>query len=105
MFNASGGWDTTYLMDPKGLEGVNRLYKKDDILSLGEHRFAPNAKHIAGGMSNEDFFAKYAGELRVLNGFDLSVNNHTPCARYMAPANWIACIPYFPGFGCRMLRE
>ena len=25
VFNASGGWDTTYLMDPKGVEGINRL--------------------------------------------------------------------------------
>ena len=22
VFNASGGWDTTYLMDPKGIEGI-----------------------------------------------------------------------------------
>ena len=22
-FNASGGWDTTYLMDPKGTGGIN----------------------------------------------------------------------------------
>jgi hypothetical protein len=27
VFNASGGWDTTYLMDPKGAHGINRLYK------------------------------------------------------------------------------
>ena len=27
VFNASGGWDTTYLMDPKGVGGINRLYK------------------------------------------------------------------------------
>jgi hypothetical protein len=26
VFNASGGWDTTYLMDPKGTDGINRLY-------------------------------------------------------------------------------
>jgi len=84
VFNASGGWDTTYLMDPKGVEGVNRLYQRDDILTHGEHRFAPTAMHIQNGMSNEDFFTKYGPELRVLNGLDLSVNNHTPCARYMA---------------------
>lgn len=84
VFNASGGWDTTYLMDPKGVEGINRLYDAGDILTVGEHKFAPTAKHIEKGMSNEDFFAKYGAELRVLNGLDLSVNNHTPCARYMA---------------------
>ena len=55
VFNASGGWDTTYLMDPKGVEGINRLYKEGDILSRGPHHFAPTAKHIEGGLSNEDF--------------------------------------------------
>ncbi len=84
VFNASGGWDTTYLMDPKGVGGINRLYQHSDILTAGNHRFAPTAKHIASGMSNEDFFTKYGPELRVFNGLDLSVNNHTPCARYMA---------------------
>lgn len=84
VFNASGGWDTTYLMDPKGTEGTNRLYKTGDILTDGHHRFAPTAAHIEKGMSNEDFFKKYGRELRVLNGLDYSVNNHSPCARYMA---------------------
>jgi len=84
VYNASGGWDTTYLMDPKGVDGINRLYQQGDILTVGNHRVAPIAKHIAKGMSNEDFFAKYGPELCVFNGLDLSVNNHTPCARYMA---------------------
>jgi len=84
VYNASGGWDTTYLMDPKGVDGINRLDQQGDILTVGNHRVAPIAKHIAKGMSNEDFFAKYGSELCVFNGLDLSVNNHTPCARYMA---------------------
>ncbi len=85
--NASGGWDTTYLMDPKGVGGINRLYKTGDIQTAGEIRFAPTAKHISEGMSNEQFFAKYAPELLVLNGLDYSVNNHSPCSRYMATGN------------------
>ena len=85
--NASGGWDTTYLMDPKGVGGINRLYKEGDILTEGQVRFAPTAKHKSEGMSNEDFFAKYAKELLVLNGLDYSVNNHSPCSRYMATGN------------------
>ncbi len=84
VFNASGGWDTTCLMDPKGVNGINRLYEQGDILTAGEHRFAPTAKHIEKRMSNEDFFARYGRELRTFNGLDFSVNNHTPCARYMA---------------------
>jgi hypothetical protein len=84
VFNASGGWDTTYLMDPKGVNEINRLYKEGDILTDGNFQFAPNAGHIEQGMSNEAFFAKYGKELLVLNGLDYSVNNHSPCSRYMA---------------------
>jgi len=84
VFNASGGWDTTYLIDPKGINGMNRLYKEGDILNNGNIRYAPTAKHIAGGKSNEDFFAEYSRELLILNGLDYSVNNHSPCSRYMA---------------------
>lgn len=83
-FNASGGWDTTYLMDPKGINEINRLYKEGEILTHGNHRFAPTAAHIEQGTSNEDFYKKYGDELLVLNGIDYSVNNHSPCSRYMA---------------------
>lgn len=84
VFNASGGWDTTYLMDPKGVNDINRLYAEGDILTEGNLRYAPTASHIEAGMSNEDFFTKYGRELLVLNGLDYSVNNHSPCSRYMA---------------------
>ena len=86
VFNASGGWDTTYLMDPKGVGGINRLYQQGDILTEGNLTFAPNEKHIEAGtgMSNETFFKRYASELLVFNGLDYSVNNHAPCSRYMA---------------------
>src|SRR5215203_1431352 len=84
VFNASGGWDTTYLMDPKGIGDINRLYNEGDILSQGAHKFAPTKAHIPVGMSNEEFFAEFGRELLVLNGIDYSVNNHSPGARYMA---------------------
>jgi len=84
VLNASGGWDTTYLMDPKGIDGINRLYQHGDILTKGAHKFAPTAKHIQGGLSNEEFFGEFGNELLVLNGLDYSVNNHSPGARYMA---------------------
>ncbi|RYD82552.1 MAG: DUF1501 domain-containing protein [Verrucomicrobiaceae bacterium] len=84
VFNASGGWDTTYLMDPKGVGEINRLYKEGDILTKGNHKFAPTAAHIQAGMSNEDFYNEFGSELLVLNGIDYSVNNHGPGARYMA---------------------
>lgn len=84
VFNASGGWDTTYLMDPKGVNGINRLFKEGDILTKGAHRFAPIKKHAQGGMPNEDFYAEFGNELLTFNGLDYSVNNHSPGARYMA---------------------
>jgi Protein of unknown function (DUF1501) len=84
VFNAAGGWDTTYLMDPKGVNEINRLFKEGDILTKGHHKFAPTAKHKTGGMSNEDFYGEFGRELLVLNGLDYSVNNHSPGARYMA---------------------
>jgi hypothetical protein len=84
VFNASGGWDTTYLMDPKGINGINRLYEEGDIQTRGAHKFAPTAKHVQVGMSNEDFYAEFGDELLVVNGLDYSVNNHSPGARYMA---------------------
>jgi Protein of unknown function (DUF1501) len=84
VFNASGGWDTTYIMDPKGVGEINRLYKEGDILTKGQHKFAPTAKNIQAGMSNEDFFGEFGSEILTLNGLDYSVNNHSPGARYMA---------------------
>ena len=84
VFNASGGWDTTYLMDPKGVGGINRFYQEGDILTKGEHKYAPTEKHKQGGLSNEEFYAEFGNELLVLNGLDYSVNNHSPGARYMA---------------------
>lgn len=84
VFNASGGWDTTYLMDPKGVGGINRLYQEGDILTKGAHHFAPTGKTKTGGMSNEEFYNEFGNELLVLNGLDYSVNNHSPGARYMA---------------------
>jgi hypothetical protein len=84
IFNASGGWDTTYLMDPKGINGINRLYEAGDILTQGAHQFAPTEKHRQGGMSNEEFYTEFGKELLVFNGLDYSVNNHSPGARYMA---------------------
>jgi uncharacterized protein (DUF1501 family) len=84
VFNASGGWDTTYLMDPKGVNGINRLYKEGDILTKGAHQFAPIKQHAKGGMCNEDFYAEFGNELLTFNGLDYSVNNHSPGARYMA---------------------
>ena len=46
VFNASGGWDTTYLMDPKSVGEINRLFREGDILTKGNHKFAPTSAHV-----------------------------------------------------------
>jgi hypothetical protein len=84
VFNAAGGWDTTFLMDPKGINEINRLNNEGDILTKGNHKYAPIKKHAQGGMANEDFYAEFGDELLAFNGLDYSVNNHSPGARYMA---------------------
>ena len=71
-------------MDPKGVNGINRLYKEGDILTHGKHKYAPNAAHAENGMSNEAFFKAYGDDLLVFHGLDYSINNHSPCKRYMA---------------------
>src|SRR5262245_59945651 len=81
---ADGGWDTTSIMDPKGVNGINRLYQEGDIQTEGAHRYAPTAKHISGGISNEAFFKKYGRELLVVNGLDYSDNSHVIPRRYLA---------------------
>ena len=70
VFNASGGWDTTYLMDPKGVNGINRLFKEGDILTKGAHKYAPIRAHAKAGMPNEDFYAEFGDELLTFNGLD-----------------------------------
>jgi hypothetical protein len=84
VFNASGGWDTTYLMDPKGINEINRLYREGDIVSQGAHRLAPNKQQATGGLCNEEFYTEFGKDLLTLNGLDYSVNNHSPGERYMA---------------------
>jgi hypothetical protein len=63
VFNASGGWDTTYLMDPKGVNEINRLYQEGEILTHGTHKYAPIKQHAQGGLCNEDFYAEFGDEL------------------------------------------
>ena len=98
VFNASGGWDTTYLMDPKGTPEINRLYTDDQIGHAGPINFAPTAGRIADGeMTNRQFFERYGSDLLVVNGVDVSVNNHSPCSRYMATGELSSLVyPTFP---------
>ena len=98
VFNASGGWDTTYLMDPKGGPDINSGYGPNDHRMAGNIIYAPTEGNIAAdAMTNRTFFERYASELLVINGIDISVNNHSPCSRYVATGELDSRIyPTFP---------
>ena len=87
MISARGGWDPTYLCDPKPKGGpFNRLYNYNpDADKAGDFRYANIAldpklvtdplalPHL---MSNASFFPKHAGNLLVINGLNMQTNNH-----------------------------
>ncbi len=87
MISARGGWDPTYLCDPKPKGGpFNRLYDYDpDTDKVGPFRFADipiPANLVADPMSlpylmkSGDFFSKHAQNLLVFNGVNMQTNNH-----------------------------
>ena len=98
VFNARGGWDTTYLMDPRGTPDLNDLYREGEIREAGGIRYAPTEGRIQPDrMTNRTFFERYGAELLVVNGIDVSVNNHSPCSRYVATGELDSLVyPTFP---------
>ena len=93
--NAGGGWDPTYLIDPKGnrprLDGrgpVNN-YSVNAIRSAGNIHFPgsypenidPPDANSPGHFAN--FFPKHASRLLVINGIDTQTNNHDSGSRYV----------------------
>ena len=104
LVNAGGGWDPVYLCDPKNRGPLNRIY--DAPATAGNIKYAPipiddaslglepgNSAYL---MSNQQFFEKYAAQLTVLNGIDMSTNNHDGGSR----ATWSGRLSEgFPSFG------
>lgn len=92
--NASGGWDPTALIDPKGnsqradgLGPVNK-YPASAIKSVGRLQVAgypdskePPEKSSAGHL--ETFFNKHYQRLRVVNGIDTQTNGHETGSRFV----------------------
>jgi len=87
MISARGGWDPTYLCDPKPKGGpFNRLYDfNPDAHKVGEFHYAniPVGLNLVTDplalphlMSNAAFFPKHAANLVVLNGLNMQTNNH-----------------------------
>ena len=87
MISARGGWDPTYLCDPKPKGGpFNRIYDYNpDLDKAGVFPYANIAipanlvtdplslPHL---MPNATFFPKHAANLVVINGLNMQTNNH-----------------------------
>ncbi len=87
MISARGGWDPTYLCDPKPKGGpFNRLYDFDPATDkVGPFHFAdiPLAANLVTDplalpylMKTGDFFSKHVNNLLVFNGVNMQTNNH-----------------------------
>ena len=87
MISARGGWDPTYLCDPKPKGGpFNRLYDFDPAIDkVGPFHFAdiPLAANLVTDpmamqylMKTGDFFSKHVNNLLVVNGVNMQTNNH-----------------------------
>jgi hypothetical protein len=87
--HAGGGWDPTYVCDPKGGSGtkddkksINQLYTPDQIKTAGAISYAPvnfssgKDKDTVEVYSNERFFNDHHQQLMVINGLDTTTNNH-----------------------------
>ena len=92
--NATGGWDPTALIDPKGnapradgLGAVNN-YSAAAIKSIGKLSYAPYPDMVeqppADSAGHFDvFFNKHAEKIRVINGIDTQTNGHDSGRRFI----------------------
>ncbi len=92
--SASGGWDPTSLIDPKGnalrSDGLGPInnYSATQIKTIGNLRYAaypdgitPPDVSSAGHL--DTFFAKHYTRLRVINGIDTQTNGHESGQRFV----------------------
>ena len=93
--NASGGWDPTIFIDPKGDRpradgrGPVNNFSERAISRAGNIPFSsvypegvePPAGDSPGHLAN--FFAKHHDHLRVINGIDTQTNNHDAGSRFI----------------------
>jgi uncharacterized protein (DUF1501 family) len=92
--SASGGWDPTALVDPKGnslrgdgLGPVNN-YSASWIKTAGRLRYAPYPEGVTPPATEspghlDTFFAKHYSRLRVINGVDTQTNGHETGQRFV----------------------
>lgn len=92
--SASGGWDPTSLMDPKGnapradgLGPVNN-FSASAIKSAGNLIYAPYGETVVPPDSDsagdfDNFFNKHADRLLIINGIDTQTNGHDSGRRFV----------------------
>jgi len=92
--NATGGWDPTSLMDPKGdaprsdgLGPVNN-FSASAIKSAGNLIYAPYSEIVEEPATDsnghfDNFFAKHHERLLVINGIDTQTNGHDSGRRFV----------------------
>ncbi len=92
--SATGGWDPTSIMDPKGnaprpdgLGPVNN-FSAGQIKTIGNLVYAPYADTIEAPPSDDlghmdNFFAKHYERLLVINGIDTQTNGHDSGRRFV----------------------
>jgi len=94
--HASGGWDPTSLVDPKGDDGTSKRINKfaiSQIQNVGPFKIAPNAIYntagnvngfaTGAGTLNFDFFNTYQNNMCIVNGIDFKTNSHGDGPRYI----------------------
>ena len=92
--SATGGWDPTSLIDPKGdapradgLGPVNN-YSASEIKSAGNILYAPYSNQIEAPSAEstgqfDNFFTKHKDRLLVINGIDTQTNGHDSGRRFV----------------------
>ncbi|HIA04620.1 MAG TPA: DUF1501 domain-containing protein [Myxococcales bacterium] len=87
--DANGAWDPTFFCDPQ----PHPFYVNPAVYTAGQIMtnsqgvsYAPyedGKPYMVGAGEGQDFFAKYADKLLVINGFDGQTNNHNVGSRSM----------------------
>ncbi len=87
--HAGGGWDPTYFCDPVVDDERYSVFSSEDLRSVGALNYLPMAKasenegetrlYEYGG---QDFFAKHAARLVVINGVDTQTVSHDVGGRF-----------------------
>ncbi len=92
--NASGGWDPTSLIDPKGdaprADGLGPInnYSASEIKTAGNLIYAPysnivEAPSLESAGHFDNFFSKHSDRLLVINGVDTQTNGHDSGRRFV----------------------